>query len=158
MSDPTSTANGPVLIAYDGSDLAKGAIADAGRQLGPGRGALVLTVWQPFDVGFLPDREIALNAEQSQEVKTAAERVAAEGASLAEAAGFKATGVSTQAAPAWRGIVEVADKHDASLIVMGHHSHRGMAGVLIGSVAAAVANHSDRSLMIVHARGGSASA
>ena len=150
MNDAPHAADGPVLIAYDGSDLAKGAIAEAGRQLAPGREALVLTVWQPFDVGFLAPRELSLNAEQAQEVKKAAEQVAADGASLAEAAGFKATGTATQAAPAWRGIVEFADKHDASLIVMGHRSHTGVAGVLIGSVAAAVANHTERSMMIVH--------
>ena len=47
-----SDGNGPVVFAYDGSDLAKAAIAEAGRQLRPSRQALVLTVWQPYDVGF----------------------------------------------------------------------------------------------------------
>ena len=158
MNDTPHGANGPVLIAYDGSDLARGAITEAGRQLGPGREALVLTVWQPFDVGFIPEQEIALNATQTQEVKKAAEQVAAGGASLAEAAGFKASGMAVEAAPAWRGIVEVADKHDASLLVLGHHGRRGMAGIVLGSVAAAVANHSKRSMMIVHRHEGSASA
>ena len=38
---------GPVVFAYDGSDLAGLAIEEAGRQLQPGRDAVVLTVWRP---------------------------------------------------------------------------------------------------------------
>ena len=36
------TAEGPVLFAYDGSDLAKNAIREAASQLGPGRHNLML--------------------------------------------------------------------------------------------------------------------
>ena len=50
----TSDGTGPVLFAYDGSDLAGNAIAEAGRQLLADRDAVVLTVWEPFNVGFLP--------------------------------------------------------------------------------------------------------
>ena len=39
----------PVLIAYDGSDHSKGAIAEAGRELASGRRAVVLTVREPFE-------------------------------------------------------------------------------------------------------------
>jgi hypothetical protein len=42
----TRTADGPLLLCYDGSDDAKHAIEHAGRLLG-GREALVVTVWQP---------------------------------------------------------------------------------------------------------------
>jgi nucleotide-binding universal stress UspA family protein len=80
--------------------------------------------------------------------------VATDGASLAEAAGFKARGMATQAAPAWRGIVKVSDEHDASVIVLGSHGRTGFASVLIGSVAEAVANHSRRTVLIVHSRAG----
>ena len=45
---------GPVIFAYDGSELAKLAIEEAARQLGTGRDALVVTVWQQFEVGFVP--------------------------------------------------------------------------------------------------------
>ena len=144
---------GPVLFAYDGSDLAKAAIREAGRQLGQGRDALVLTVWQTFNVGFLPPGELDLDAAQAKEVEDAAERTAREGASLAQAAGFRARGTATEAAPAWKGIVEVADKHDASVIVLGSHGRSGLASVLIGSVAEAVAAHSNRSVLITHGRG-----
>ena len=152
MNDMPSPQNGLVLIAYDGSELARDAAAEAGRQIGPGREALVLTVWQPFDVGFVTPRKLSLDAREAADVKGAAEQVATDGASLADAAGFKARGIATEAAPSWSGIVKVADAHDASLIVLGHHSRTGLTGVLIGSVAAAVANHSQRTVLIVHRR------
>jgi nucleotide-binding universal stress UspA family protein len=144
---------GPVVFAYDGSELAKLAIDEAGRQLAPGRDALVLTVWQPFDVGFVPTVALRVDAAEIAEVRDAAERTAADGASLAQAAGFDARGLEAEVAPTWKGIVHVADEHDASLIVLGSHGRTGLAGVLLGSVAEAVAAHSRRSVLIVHRRG-----
>ena len=143
---------GPVVFAYDGSDLATLAIDEAGRQLPPGREALVLTVWQPYDVGFVPAVEIPIDAAEISDVRNAAERTAAAGASLARAAGFEARGAAAEAAPTWKGIVDAADEHDASLIVLGSHGRTGLAGVLLGSVAEAVAAHSRRSVLIVHRR------
>jgi nucleotide-binding universal stress UspA family protein len=144
---------GPVLFAYDGSALAKLAIDEAGGQLAPGRDALVLTVWQPFDVGFVPTVALRLDAAEIADVRDAAQQTAADGASLAQAAGFNARGLEAEAAPTWKGIVHAADEHDASLIVLGSHGRTGLAGVLLGSVAEGVAAHSRRSVLIVHRRG-----
>lgn len=142
--------SGPVVFAYDGSELARLAIDEAGRQLGPGRDALVLTVWHPFDVGFVPAAGITFDAAEISDVRDAAEQTAAEGAARAQAAGFQARGIATEAAPAWKGIVISAQEHDASLIVLGSHGRTGLGSVLIGSVAEAVAAHSRRSVLIVH--------
>lgn len=141
---------GLVLFAYDGSDLAKLAIDEAGRQLAPGSDAIVLTVWQPFNVGFVPSAGLNFDAAQVLEVKHAAEQTAQEGASLAEAAGFRARSVALESAPAWKRIVTCAEEREASLIVLGSHGHSGLSHVLVGSVAAAVASHSRRSVLIVH--------
>jgi nucleotide-binding universal stress UspA family protein len=138
------------VFAYDGSDLAKLAIDEAARQLTPGRDALVLTVWHPFDVGFLPAGGTRFDAAQISDVTDAAQRTAEEGASLAQAAGFNARTATVEASPTWKGIVTVADEHDSSLIVLGSHGHTGLAGVLIGSVAEAVSTHSRRSVLIIH--------
>jgi nucleotide-binding universal stress UspA family protein len=148
-----STPRGPVIFAYDGSELAKLAIDEAGRQLAPGRDALALTVWQPFDVGFVPTAALRVDAAEIAQVREAAEQTAAEGASLANAAGFDARGLEVEVSPIWQGIVHVADEHDASLIVLGSHGRTGLAGVLLGSVAEAVAAHSRRSVLIVHRSG-----
>ncbi|HEY4426861.1 MAG TPA: universal stress protein [Solirubrobacteraceae bacterium] len=141
---------GPVVFAYDGSELAKLAIADAGMQLAPEREALVLTVWQPFNVGFVPPVALPINAAETAEVRSAAQQTAAEGVSLASAAGFESRGLAIEATPTWKAIVDAADEHDASLIVLGSHGRTGLAGVLIGSVAEAVAAHSRRSVLITH--------
>ena len=147
-----TTANGPVVFAYDGSDLAKLAIEEAGRLLYSGGEALVVTVWQPFDVGFVPVAGLQLDAAQIAEVRKAAEQTAAAGAALAEAAGFRARGAEIEKSPTWKGIAEFADEHDAPLIVLGSHGRSGLSGVLVGSVAGAVAAHSRRSVLIVHRR------
>jgi nucleotide-binding universal stress UspA family protein len=149
---PPTLASGPVIFAYDGSELSKLAIDEAARQLGTGRDALVVTVWQPFEVGFVPIAGLQFDAKQVAEVRKAAELTAAEGASLAEQAGFRARSQAIETAPTWKAIVGVAEDHDCSLIVIGSHGRTGVAGVLLGSVAAAVAAHSPRSVLITHRR------
>jgi nucleotide-binding universal stress UspA family protein len=146
---PTPTNAGPVLFAYDGSDLAKLAIEEAGRQLAPGREALVVCVWQSADVGFVPTGERHINAADATEVRQAAEETAAHGASLAEQAGFTAQSVAVEAAPTWQGIIEVAEARGASLIVLGSHDRHGIVGHLLGSVSAAVVAHTASAVLIV---------
>lgn len=151
MAD-ASAPDGPVLFAYDGSELADFAIEQAGQQLAPARECIVLCVWQPSDVGFVPTGERILHAADAQEVREAAEETAAHGASLAERAGFRPTSLSVEAAPSWKGIVEVAEQRKASLIVLGSHQRSGLMGHLLGSVAAATVAHSPASVLVVHRR------
>ena len=143
---------GPVLFAYDGSELAGLAIDEAARQLAGGRDAVVLTVWRPYVVGFIPAPGVEFNAAASDEVRRAAEQTAAHGASLAQAAGFRAESLALTEAPTWKGIARVANDRDASLIALGSHGKSGFAGVFLGSVAADVAAHSGRTVLIVHRR------
>jgi nucleotide-binding universal stress UspA family protein len=142
-------AGAPVLFAYDGSELAAFAIAQAATQLPPRRDALVVCVWQPADVGFTPIGTKHFDADQAAEVRRAAEQTAAHGASLACAAGFQARSAAVEAAPTWKGIVAAADEHHASLIVLGPHRRNGLLGHLQGSVAAAVVAHTATPVLIV---------
>jgi MFS family permease/nucleotide-binding universal stress UspA family protein len=139
----------PVVFAYDGTRLADKAIRYAAGQLEPGRCALVVCVWQPADVGFTPTDAKHFDADQAGEVRRAAERTAAHGASLAEAAGFHATSMAVEAAPTWKGIVRTATEHDASLIVLAPHRRSGLLGLVQGSVTGAVIAHSDIPVMVV---------
>lgn len=66
------------------------------------------------------------------------------------AAGFRATSTAAEAASAWPGVIDVADQHDASFIVLGSHGRSGLACALVGSVAGAVAAYSRRSVLNVH--------
>jgi nucleotide-binding universal stress UspA family protein len=147
-----SIETGPVLFAYDGSDLAALAIEQAARSLAPGQDALVLCVWQPADVGFVPASPRHFDADQAPEVQRAAEETAAQGASLAEKAGFRSKSMAVWAAPTWKGIVETAEEHGASVIVLGSHRRSGLVGHLQGSVSSAVVAHAACSVLIVPER------
>jgi nucleotide-binding universal stress UspA family protein len=149
-ADGAGSTVGPVLFAYDGSRLAKAAIAEAGRQLPAGRDALVLTVWRTFNVGFIPEPGADFDAACADAVGEAAEQTAAHGAELAEQAGFTSEALAVQGTPAGQGINQAAEDHDASLIVLGAHRRGGLGGLVAGSVAAEVAAHSQRPVMIVH--------
>jgi len=154
MSEGTIDESGPVLFAYDGSELAGHAITEAGRQLRAGRDAVVVTIWEPFNVGFLPVGGVEFDTAEIDEVKAAAEKTAAQGAALAEAAGFRAAALTAEGTPTWQAIIDVADSRDASLIVLGSHGRSGVSGLIVGSVAGAVASHSRRSVLISHHRQG----
>jgi nucleotide-binding universal stress UspA family protein len=141
--------NGPIVFAYDGSEQAKASIGEAGRQLGPGRDAIVLTVWQP--IATLPFGGAASNVELEETMEREAAKVAAEGARFAASVGFAARPLTAPGGPIWRQIIDTADDHDASLVVMGSHGRTGVALALLGSVAESVARHTDRAVMIVPA-------
>ena len=76
----------------------------------------------------MPAGNIRFDAAEVSDVKDAAEQTAAEGASLAHAAGFNARSAALEAAPTWKGIVKTAAEHDSSLIVLGSHGRTGLAG------------------------------
>lgn len=143
----------PVVFAYDGSDLAAYAIEEAGRLLDTSRDALIVTVWQPFDLGFVPSGGADLDAADIAAVRKAAEVTAGAGATHAQAAGFRGHAVAVEAAPVWKGLVELAEERDAGIIVLGSHGRTGLGGVLLGSVAASTAAHFRRSVLIIHRNG-----
>ena len=62
---------------------------------------------------------------------------------------FTPESVVIQAAPTWKGIVEVAKQREVSLIVLGPHRRSGLVGHLLGSVTAAVVAHTASSVLIV---------
>jgi nucleotide-binding universal stress UspA family protein len=141
---------GPAIFAYDGSDLAGYAIEQAGFQLAPNREALVVCVWQPADVGFMPLKGKELHSAAANEVEAAAKETAAHGAELAEKAGFRAQPLTVQAAPTWKGLVQVAEDHTCGLIVIGSHQRNGLLGHLAGSVASATISHFQSSVLVIH--------
>jgi nucleotide-binding universal stress UspA family protein len=151
----------PILIAYDGSDQAKAAIAEAGRVLGAGRRAVVLIVREPIEhfefVGLGGARTLdpATVSAMQDAAQNEATNVAEEGASLARDAGFDAEPRVESAPSAWQEIVDVADELNADAIAIGSRGRTGLTKVLLGSVASAVAQHSRRSVLIVHPETGS---
>lgn len=144
-----------VLIAYDGSPFAKEAIAEAGRVLERGRRAVVLTIREPLEqVPFMSTLGASVDAGTFAALQESAEKeasgVAEEGAELARAAGFEAEAKVETAPTPWERIVDAGEQLDAGLIVIGSRGLTGLKRAVIGSVAAAVAQHSGRSVLIVH--------
>jgi nucleotide-binding universal stress UspA family protein len=137
----------PVLFAYDGSDHAKAAIEQAGRQLRTGRPAVVLTVWLPLQ--SIPFARLAVVPDDVAEAMgEAARETAAEGVELANAAGFDAEPLVEVGSPVWQRSVKAADENDAAVVVLGSHGRSGVSYVTMGSVATAVAHHSKRPVLI----------
>ena len=100
----------PVLFAYDGSELAGLAIEQAAASSRPGE-----THWSsasgspPMSDSCRSERH--LDAAQLRGPQRR-EETAAHGALLARQAGFRAQSLAVQAAPTWKGIVEVADERE----------------------------------------------
>jgi nucleotide-binding universal stress UspA family protein len=140
----------PILIAYDGSEYAKAAIKQASEQLRVGRRAIVLTVWQPFEATGFVGAPVIAPVGVEDDVERDARRVADEGARLARLAGFDAEAVVERGDPIWERIVESADEHDATIVVIGSHGRTGISRVLLGSVASTAASHTARAVLIVH--------
>jgi nucleotide-binding universal stress UspA family protein len=143
--------DGPILFAYDGSEEAKAAIRQAGRQLRDGRPALVLTVWEPLGNQPFAGAPGVPPVGLEQGVEREALRVAGEGAGLARSAGFQAEPIAERGDPVWQRIIDAAEEYDAGIVVMGSHGRTGIPLVLLGSVAEATARHSARPVLIAHA-------
>lgn len=141
----------PILLCYDRSAGARRAIETAGA-LFPGHKAIVLYVWSPISVmvggigGIVP-----LPAYDDSELRAAARELAEEGTSLAVAAGLDATPGSTPTSldGTWHTILEVADSHDAGLIVLGARGLSGFRSLVLGSVSHAVVQHAHRPVLVV---------
>jgi nucleotide-binding universal stress UspA family protein len=143
-------SQGPVLFAYDGFEDAKAAIRQAGRQFRSNRSAIVLTVWEPFaSMPFASTPSTPGGLEQG--IEREARRVADEGARLARTCGFDAQSVAERGDSIWQRIVQSAEEHDASVVVLGAHGRTATQLMASGRVASAAAEHTARPVLIVHA-------
>ena len=142
-------SDGTVLIAYDGSDHAKAAVDQAGRELLTPRRAVVLTIQPPLDSDTLfgatqsviPDDLLSGIAKEAQ-------RTAEEGAAFADRVGFDAEAMVISGDPAWRQIVDAANDVGAAIIAIGSHGRTGLDRKMMGSVANAVVQHSNLPVFI----------
>jgi nucleotide-binding universal stress UspA family protein len=148
---------GPVLVCFDGSKEAGAAIRRAAG-LFPGREAIVLSVAVPArdelpldPISDLVGRLSGLYRDWDEVCAELAERHALSGCQLATEAGLNARPLTAVGKPA-PTILRVADERDAAVIVLGASTHARLGG-LLGSVAARVAHHSKRPVLVVPAHG-----
>ena len=154
-----------LLVAYDGSDLSRHAIAQAAAIL-PGTWTVVLHVYElsvplvPTAVGAamaLPATDMTLEAEEraAESARERAAEIAREGAWLAESAGLPARS-ETAIARGTAGIADVivgrAASAGATLIVLGSHGRSAIGAALLGSVSTAVLHRSTVPVLVVPAR------
>jgi nucleotide-binding universal stress UspA family protein len=148
----------PLVAGYDGSEDAAGAIASAGRLLSPrrtlvvhsyvGLSRLLLRSDPPVRTGPLAEAVKELRADDAAE----AERVAAEGAQVAIAAGLDAQPlVVEQDGKPWRTLLALADEHQAAAIVAGARGRGAISSALLGSTSAGLVHHSRRPVLVVPA-------
>jgi nucleotide-binding universal stress UspA family protein len=151
-------ADKPLLLCYDGSDPAKHAIERAADLLRT-RNALVVNVWQTT-VGLGSFAWAGATENMIDYVgldRAAAElggRIVGEGVRVAQDAGLEAEPLAVKATgPVWTTILEVAERYDASMIVIGSRGLTGLRSILMGSVSTAVVHHADRPTLVIHSPG-----
>jgi nucleotide-binding universal stress UspA family protein len=146
---------GPAILAYDGSDAAREAIAAAGELLGGGPALVVhawlppshVLLWNPLIKGPGP---LAEPAEMLDETAAeGAQRLAAEGAVHASAGGFAAEPLAVPIEHGtWRTLLRIAREHHACVIVVGSHGTSPL-DIALGTVADRVTTHADRPVLMV---------
>jgi nucleotide-binding universal stress UspA family protein len=150
---------GPILVAYDGSTESRAALSRA-AELFPGWAAVVATVWEPGLATIVPDPsgiggpaapvDIAAAAEVDQLMSKRAAGIAAEGAELARKAGLQAEPVSTEdESKVGEVIAELAEKHDAAVVVAGSRGLSGLKARLLGSTSESILHHCRRPVLVV---------
>jgi nucleotide-binding universal stress UspA family protein len=148
----------PVIVAYDGSSHARAAIERAAELLRP-RDAVVVCAWRPLEVAaaaasIATPKSVALAGARGLDAKEQrrAERLAAEGATRADAAGLTAEPRSIVFdGPAWRAIVDCASSFDAVAVVTGSRGRSTALTALLGSTAVGVLQHAGRPVLVVTA-------
>jgi nucleotide-binding universal stress UspA family protein len=150
----TPTADGPLLLCYDGSDDAAHAIERAGELFAGGH-AIVVAVWQSAGplgslawAGALDGTDNFVEADRA--AADHAGRLADEGVRIAQEAGLKAEPAPVKATgPVSATILEIADRHDAATIVLGSRGLTGIRSILLGSVSSAVVHGTARPALVI---------
>jgi nucleotide-binding universal stress UspA family protein len=147
---------GTVVIGFDGSTESANAITRAGELLRPRR-AVVVHCWVGLSRLLLRsdlDNMTGPILEAAEELDGAdrdrAEQLAAEGASVARAAGLEAQPlVVPERENTWRTLAHVAVEHRANAVVVGARGQSAISSVLLGSVSNGLVHHPPAPILVV---------
>lgn len=141
-----------ILIPTDGSRLAAKAIK-AGVAMAKEMGAKVTgyCAQEPvpthlYGEGYVADKQMI--DEFERRAREHAETSVAEIAAAAKARGVPFTALITKSSIPSRGIIEAAQRRKCDVIFMASHGHRGLAGLLLGSVTQEVLTHSEIPVLV----------
>jgi nucleotide-binding universal stress UspA family protein len=158
VPDGAGRLDGPVVVAYDGSEGAKHAIEAVGRLL-PGRTTVVVHAWESEFHRSLTARALAagpvddlgeivelLHTTQAE----AADATTQQGVDLARVAGLEAVGetVESDAGP-WRTVAGAARTHEAAVIVTGSRGLGRARSALLGSVSSGLVQNAELPVLVV---------
>ena len=152
--------DGPLVIAYDGSDEFALVLSKAAPMLAP-RHALVVVVWEagvPYELFAMPRDVTPAPVHVDTAVKLdrvlleGAQKLAQRGAALAREAGFDAIGLAVaDELTIPETIVHIANERDAEGILVGSHG-RGLSKLLLGSTSEGVLRKTDRPVVVVRVK------
>jgi nucleotide-binding universal stress UspA family protein len=140
-----SMSDGPILIAYDGSENARHAIEVAAAEIGVGP-ATVVHAWEPLSSASTRLAVYAIiagaGAQELSYEREQAQAKAEEGATLARETGFDANAVAIRGnGPVVQTLVDYINGQRPRLVVMGTRGLTGVSGFAAGSVSHGVAFH-----------------
>jgi nucleotide-binding universal stress UspA family protein len=160
VPDGGGALDGPVVVAYDGSDGAKRAIEAVGRVLG-GRPTVVVHAWEPAFHRSLAERAHAIGRPDDlpkmvvqihEALAGSAATVTEDGVALARAAGLDAVGDTVEGHDgAWRAVAGAARAHGAAAIATGTRGLGAARSVLLGSVSSGLIQNAELPVLVVPA-------
>jgi len=154
-SSTTAVEPAPVLLCDDGSEDAALAVWAAAALLA-GKQALVLHIWQSPSVAIAAmagAQPVAVQPELDEQALRYAEGLAQQAADRATKAGFDARPLTVEAVgPTWQVIIDMADEHNAAVVVLGARGLSGIKHALLGSVSEKVVRHAARPVLVLHPR------
>lgn len=148
--------DGPVILAYDGSEPARrGIVAAAG--LIPGHESISTMVWTSYetvtamgDIGMPGAVAVASAQRIDEELAVKALRTAEEGAAVAREAGMSASAEAVREHGKTSGtLIDSAAKHSAAAIVIGSHGRSTISASVLGSVAMGLVHKCPVPLLVV---------
>jgi nucleotide-binding universal stress UspA family protein len=158
---PMHAADGPVLIAYDGSAAARRAVQAAAKLLRRSR-VLVVTVWEaglayataampPDGMMMAPLVEPGVALETDRALHQHADTVSRGGAELARSLGLDAEPLAVpDEGDVAHTILRVASERQAAAIVVGSRGLSGLRARLEGSTSKGLLKHASCPVIVVH--------
>jgi nucleotide-binding universal stress UspA family protein len=158
VPDGHGALDGPVAVAYDGSDGARHAIDAAGRLL-PGRATVVVHAWEPVANRGLTAHALAAGPVDDLHTNIAglqralldrATETTEQGVAAAREAGLDAVGETVEAHDGiWRTVAAATRAHGASMIAVGSRGLGAARSALLGSVSSGLVQNAELPVLVV---------